>query len=106
MFILLKGAELSGQEGKSAAVLAACRTLAEELSETRFPAPRILSFKVPPPTSLQFSLVSNLRYGKIRQELLKDPTQDSSQVQKGHMIKEFMFYKHYVICSSTEDDDT
>jgi hypothetical protein len=45
-FILLKGAELAAQEGKSAAALAACKTLAEELSETRFPAPRILSFKV------------------------------------------------------------
>lgn len=31
---------------KSAAVLAACRTLAEELTEFRFPAPRILAFKV------------------------------------------------------------
>lgn len=39
------GADLSTQEGKSAAALAACRTLAEELTEQRFPAPRILSFK-------------------------------------------------------------
>ncbi|XP_026435061.1 protein transport protein SEC23-1-like [Papaver somniferum] len=44
VFIWL-GAELSAQEGKSAAALAACRTLAEELSEFRFPAPRILAFK-------------------------------------------------------------
>ena len=41
-----QGAELAAQEGQSAAALAACRTLAEELSEQRFPAPRILSFKV------------------------------------------------------------
>lgn len=41
-----QGAELASQEGKSAATLAACRTLAEELTETRFPAPRILAFKV------------------------------------------------------------
>ncbi|KAL3531571.1 hypothetical protein ACH5RR_010893 [Cinchona calisaya] len=39
------GAELAAQEGKSAAALAACRTLAEELTEMRFPAPRILAFK-------------------------------------------------------------
>lgn len=39
------GAELAAQEGKSAAALAACRTLAEELTELRFPAPRILAFK-------------------------------------------------------------
>ncbi|KAM0832479.1 hypothetical protein ACQ4PT_064882 [Festuca glaucescens] len=39
------GAELATQEGQSAAALAACRTLAEELSELRFPAPRILSFR-------------------------------------------------------------
>ncbi|KAL6850336.1 hypothetical protein ACP4OV_020963 [Aristida adscensionis] len=44
IFIWL-GAELAAQEGQSAAALAACRTLAEELSEQRFPAPRILSFK-------------------------------------------------------------
>eukprot|EP01018_Ginkgo_biloba_P025245 Gb_34942 [translate_table: standard] len=40
-----KGADLAAQEVKSAAALAACRTLAEELTEQRFPAPRILSFK-------------------------------------------------------------
>ncbi|KAK8954523.1 hypothetical protein KSP39_PZI002816 [Platanthera zijinensis] len=39
------GNELTAEEGKSASALAACRTLAEELSEQRFPAPRILSFK-------------------------------------------------------------
>ncbi|KAL5227369.1 hypothetical protein ABZP36_015634 [Zizania latifolia] len=44
IFIWL-GAELATQEGQSAAALAACRTLAEELSELRFPAPRIVSFK-------------------------------------------------------------
>ncbi|CAL9782278.1 unnamed protein product [Musa acuminata subsp. burmannicoides] len=44
LFIWL-GAELAAQEGKSAAALAACRTLAEELTENRFPAPRILAFK-------------------------------------------------------------
>uniref|UniRef100_A0A0C9S7S5 TSA: Wollemia nobilis Ref_Wollemi_Transcript_12856_3701 transcribed RNA sequence n=1 Tax=Wollemia nobilis TaxID=56998 RepID=A0A0C9S7S5_9CONI len=44
VFIWL-GADLAVQEGKSAAALAACRTLAEELTEQRFPAPRILSFK-------------------------------------------------------------
>ncbi|XP_009405449.2 protein transport protein SEC23 A [Musa acuminata AAA Group] len=44
IFIWL-GAELAAQEGKSAAALAACRTLAEELTEHRFPAPRILAFK-------------------------------------------------------------
>ncbi|KAF6172250.1 hypothetical protein GIB67_024872 [Kingdonia uniflora] len=44
VFIWL-GAELAAQEGESAAALAACRTLAEELTEFRFPAPRILAFK-------------------------------------------------------------
>lgn len=44
IFIWL-GAELAAQEGESAAALAACRTLAEELTEARFPAPRILAFK-------------------------------------------------------------
>ncbi|KAK8322018.1 hypothetical protein V6Z12_A12G138700 [Gossypium hirsutum] len=44
VFIWL-GAELAADEGRSAAALAACRTLAEELSELRFPAPRILAFK-------------------------------------------------------------
>ncbi|KAL2540379.1 Sec23/Sec24 protein transport family protein [Abeliophyllum distichum] len=44
VFIWL-GAELAAQEGNSAAALAACRTLAEELTEMRFPAPRILAFK-------------------------------------------------------------
>ncbi|KAL6008868.1 Protein transport protein Sec23A [Asimina triloba] len=41
----LMGAELAAQEVKSAAALAACRTLAEEITEHRFPAPRILAFK-------------------------------------------------------------
>lgn len=40
-----QGAELAAQEGKSAAAVAACRTLAEELTDSRFPAPRILAFK-------------------------------------------------------------
>ncbi|CAH9069568.1 unnamed protein product [Cuscuta epithymum] len=44
VFIWL-GAELDAQDGKGAAALAACRTLAEELTELRFPAPRILAFK-------------------------------------------------------------
>ncbi|RVX01620.1 hypothetical protein CK203_017394 [Vitis vinifera] len=44
VFIWL-GAELASDEGKSASALAACRTLAEELTESRFPAPRILAFK-------------------------------------------------------------
>lgn len=44
IFIWL-GAELASDEGNCAAALAACRTLAEELSESRFPAPRILAFK-------------------------------------------------------------
>ncbi|XP_031111656.1 protein transport protein sec23-1 [Ipomoea triloba] len=44
VFIWL-GAELDAQDGKGAAALAACRTLAEELTEMRFPAPRILAFK-------------------------------------------------------------
>ncbi|CAI0470084.1 unnamed protein product [Linum tenue] len=44
IFIWL-GAELAVDEGRSAAALAACRTLAEELTESRFPAPRILAFK-------------------------------------------------------------
>lgn len=44
VFIWL-GAEVAAQEGKNAAALAACRTLAEELTELRFPAPRILAFK-------------------------------------------------------------
>lgn len=39
------GTELAYQEGNSAAALAACRTLADELTEHRFPAPRILAFK-------------------------------------------------------------
>ncbi|KAJ6404516.1 hypothetical protein OIU84_012652 [Salix udensis] len=44
VFIWL-GAELAADEGRSAAALAACRTLAEEITELRFPAPRILAFK-------------------------------------------------------------
>lgn len=46
IFVVVQGAELDAQDGKGAAALAACRTLAEELTEMRFPAPRILAFKV------------------------------------------------------------
>lgn len=53
----IQGAELSSDEAKSAAALAACRTLAEEISELRFPAPRILSFKVFFSRSASFSFV-------------------------------------------------
>ncbi|KAG6784971.1 hypothetical protein POTOM_010685 [Populus tomentosa] len=42
---LVLGAELAADEGRSAAALAACRTLAEEITELRFLAPRILAFK-------------------------------------------------------------
>ncbi|KAH9310868.1 hypothetical protein KI387_025903 [Taxus chinensis] len=45
VFIWL-GADLAVQKGKNAAALSACRTLAKELTEQRFPAPCILSFKV------------------------------------------------------------
>ncbi|EPS62978.1 hypothetical protein M569_11809, partial [Genlisea aurea] len=45
VFVWLGGG-LAADRGKSAAALAACRTLAEELTEVRFPAPRILAFKV------------------------------------------------------------
>lgn len=37
-----------GDEAKSAESQAACHTLAHELTEQRFPAPRMLSFKVLP----------------------------------------------------------
>lgn len=39
------GSDLAADETLSAAALAACRTLVEELTEQRFPAPRVLSFK-------------------------------------------------------------
>lgn len=58
MYVLkwwIQGAELAADEGRSAAVLAACRTLAEELTESRFPAPRILAFKVFPSENLRDS---------------------------------------------------
>lgn len=48
-----------GDEAKSAESQAACHTLAHELTEQRFPAPRMLSFKVLPCTfelTLQHSL--------------------------------------------------
>ncbi|VAH76402.1 unnamed protein product [Triticum turgidum subsp. durum] len=59
IFIWL-GAELATQEGQTAAALAACRTLAEELSELRFPAPRILSFRVQEGSSQARYFVSRL----------------------------------------------
>lgn len=37
ILVSLQGAELAAQDAKCAAALAACRTLAEELSESRFP---------------------------------------------------------------------
>lgn len=39
------GSDLAYDETLSAAALAACRTLVEELTEQRFPAPRVLTFK-------------------------------------------------------------
>lgn len=39
------GLDLAADEKLSAAALAACRTLVEELTEQRFPAPRVLTFK-------------------------------------------------------------
>lgn len=55
VFIWL-GAELAAQEGKSAAALAACRTLSEELTEMRFLAPRILAFKEGSSSIFSFSV--------------------------------------------------
>jgi hypothetical protein len=37
---------VAGDDAKNAEAQAACRTLAQELTEQRFPAPRMLSFKV------------------------------------------------------------
>ncbi|MCO5586110.1 hypothetical protein L7F22_040049 [Adiantum nelumboides] len=48
------GSDLSADETHSAAALAACRTLVEELTEQRFPAPRVLTFKV---RSLPFTML-------------------------------------------------
>lgn len=46
-FMFVKqGSDLAYDETLSAAALAACRTLVEELTEQRFPAPRVLTFKV------------------------------------------------------------
>lgn len=55
VFIWL-GAELAAQEGKSAAALAACRTLSEELTEMLFLAPRILAFKEGSSSIFSFSV--------------------------------------------------
>lgn len=41
-----QGLDIAADEVQSASAQAACRTLAFELSEQRFPAPRILAFKV------------------------------------------------------------
>lgn len=37
---------MAADEALSAASAAACRTLANELTESRFPSPRLLAFKV------------------------------------------------------------
>ncbi|CAM6095097.1 unnamed protein product [Calypogeia fissa] len=39
------GMDVAADEARNAAALAACRTLAQELTEGRFPSPRILAFK-------------------------------------------------------------
>lgn len=49
-FCLVQGSMVVGDEAKSAESQAACHTLAHELTEQRFPAPRMLSFKVLPCT--------------------------------------------------------
>lgn len=42
----VQGLRIAQDEVKNAEAQAACRTLAQELTEQRFPAPRMLSFKV------------------------------------------------------------
>ena len=42
----MQGLRVAGDEAKSAEAQEACHTLAQELTEQRFPAPRMLSFKV------------------------------------------------------------
>jgi hypothetical protein len=42
----VQGLRVAADEAKNAEAQAACRTLAQELTEQRFPAPRMLSFKV------------------------------------------------------------
>ena len=42
----VQGLRVAADEAKNSEAQAACRTLVQELTEQRFPAPRALSFKV------------------------------------------------------------
>ena len=51
----VQGLRVARDEAKNAEAQAACLTLAQELTEQRFPAPRMLSFKV---NELELKLVT------------------------------------------------
>ncbi|KAJ4820758.1 Protein transport protein SEC23 [Rhynchospora pubera] len=99
IFIWL-GAELAAQEGKSAATLAACKTLAEELSETRFPAPRILSFKEGSSQARYFvsRLIQAHKDPTYEQEVRFPQLKTLSQEQRSRLKSSFLNFDDYSFC--------
>ncbi|KAL8139049.1 hypothetical protein V2J09_005050 [Rumex salicifolius] len=99
IFIWL-GFELSVQDGKCAAALAACRTLAEELSESRFPAPRILAFKEGSSQARYFvsRLIPAHKDPPYEQEARFPQLQTLSQEQRAKLKASFLHFDDPSFC--------
>ncbi|KAL8170374.1 hypothetical protein V2J09_022178 [Rumex salicifolius] len=99
IFIWL-GAELANQDVKCAAALAACRTLAEELSESRFPAPRILAFKEGSSPARYFvsRLIPAHKDPPYEQEARFPQLRSLSQVQRSKLKSSFIQFDDPSLC--------
>ncbi|KAJ6791714.1 protein transport protein SEC23 [Iris pallida] len=99
IFIWL-GAELAVQEGASAAALAACRTLAEELSEHRFPAPRILACKEGSSQARYFvsRLIPAHKDPPYEQEARFPQLRTLTPEQRARLKSSFIHFDDYSLC--------
>ncbi|XP_058077782.1 protein transport protein SEC23 A-like [Magnolia sinica] len=99
VFIWL-GAELAAQEGRSAATLAACRTLAEELTEQRFPAPRILAFKEGSSQARYFvsRLIPAHKDPPYEQEARFPQLRSLTTEQRARLKSSFLFFDDFSFC--------
>ncbi|CAA6663666.1 unnamed protein product [Spirodela intermedia] len=97
VFIWL-GAELAAQEGRSAAALAACKTLAEELTEQRFPAPRILSFKEAPSSLPRLRMIPAHRDPPYEQEARFPQLRSLTPDQRTRLKSSFLHFDDPSFC--------
>ncbi|KAH7365154.1 hypothetical protein KP509_18G011400 [Ceratopteris richardii] len=94
------GSDLSADETQSAAALAACRTLVEELTEQRFPAPRVLVFKEGTSQAryLQSRLIPAHKDPPYEQEARFPQLRTLNAEQRAHLKSKFFYVDDLSFC--------